>query len=189
MSRSISTDTKTNLAQAHVTAFPLVDMEFTGDTLYCCGAPFDVSWGGNTYLGVQGLGQIDVLSETDAEIKGLTFTLSGIPLSNIAMALETNVANCPVTVRLATVDAAGVLSVDTNVWQGYLDTLGLVDNGESATVQVTAEHRMVSWKRPTIKRFTSADQAEVDADDAFFSYVEATTNATIVWPNKEFFKV
>lgn len=185
--RSLTGGFATALAQPHVTVFPLVEMSFLSGTVYVCGAPHDVVYDGDTYLALFGLGQIDAITETDAEVRGLALSLSGVPATAIAMALDETIQGRAITVRLAAL-SAGSLIVDTNVWQGLLDTMVVEDATNGATVRVTAEHRLAAWDRPRLLRYSPEDQARLAPADKFFAYVPQMAQQQIVWPGKEFFK-
>lgn len=186
MSRGVSTGFNTATAAAHVVQFPLVEMQLASGTLYVCGAAHDVAWGGNTYLSARGLGQIDEIEETDAEVRGLAFVLQGVTPDIIALALTDQSQGRPVIVRHAVLNGA-TLEVDPNVWTGRIDTIQIID-GPTPAVRVTAEHRLVAWQTPQPVRFSDADQQRLFPGDLFFSHAEATTNAVLVWPAKQFFE-
>ena len=188
MSRATPSQVVTNLSGAHFNAFPLVEMQFASGTAYASGTAFNVPYGGNTYIGLQMVGKIDVISETDAEVKGLAFTLSGVLPANISLALAENVTKRPVIVRFATLDASGAVTVDPNVWQGYMDTMSILDSGPSSTIRVTAEHKMAAWRQPKIVRFTDEDQRRRAPGDGLFKHIAVISEKPIVWPGAEFFK-
>ena len=185
MSRSVTGGFAALLAAEHVVAFPLVEMQLATGTLYICGAAHDVTWGGNTYISARGLGDIEAITETDSEIKGLAFTLQGVTPDIIALALADQSQGRPVTVRLAALSGT-TLEVDSNVWSGYIDTLSVID-GPQPVVRVTAEHRLISWQQTQPLRFSDADQQRLHPGDRFFQHAEQTLTKTLVWPSKEFF--
>lgn len=162
--------------------FPLVHMALDSGDLYVCGAPFDVPYGGHTYLTLHGLGQIEAVDETDTQQSGLAFTLTAVPESAIALALSEHVQGRAVTVRLAAVDA-GTLVVDDNVWSGQLDVM-TVQDGENPSVRVTAEHQLIAWEEPAGLMFSDADQQALHPGDKFFEHAASLVEATIVWPTK-----
>lgn len=188
MTRSLLPALTTNLQQPHVTGFPLVEMQFTSGTVYVCGAAFDVVWNGATWTSVLGLGQMEAVTETDVEVRGLVFTLSGVQASSIALVLSEEAQGRPVIVRFATLDSGGVLTVDSNVWSGTIDTLQIIDGAPTATVRVTAEHRLARWATPNNLRYSSEDQTLIDPTDRFFDYAAQMTQINLVWPNKTFFQ-
>lgn len=188
MSRSISGAVSTAVNAAHVKVFPLVEMALDSGTVYVCGAAHDVVYNSNTYQALYGLGSIEPIEETDSMVAGLAFTLSGVPSSIIATTLATEVQGRACVVRMAFIDSSNALQVDTNVWTGYLDQMTLEDGAPTATVRVTAEHRLVRWDTPRPWRFSNEDQQIISAGDGFFKWSAAIAEATLVWPNREWFK-
>ena len=187
MTRALTSPFAAALAGAHVTAFPLIELGFASGTDYVCGLAHDVTWSGNTYSAAQGLISIEALEETAASAQGLRILLAGAPGANVALALQEKVQGRPVTVRLAVLDAAGALQVDTNVWQGLMDTMQIDDNASHCVVSITAEHMLAVWDRPRPARYTDAAQQALYPGDRGLEYVAAVAEAQIVWPGKEFF--
>jgi hypothetical protein len=186
VSRGVSGGFNTATAAAHVVQFPLVEMQLASGTLFVCGAAHDVPWNGNTYLSARGLGQIDEIEETESEIRGLAFTLQGVTPDIISLAMSDQSQGRPVIVRWAVLNGA-TLEVDANVWTGRIDLMQIVD-GPTPSVRVTAEHRLVAWQTPQPVRFSDADQQRLAPGDRFFEHAEATSNAVLVWPSKQFFE-
>jgi hypothetical protein len=165
----------------------LVRMEFDGGTVYLTDAPHDVEWDGHTWQSLFGMGTVSDIVETDSEVHGLQFTLSGVPTSSIALALTEEIQGRPVSMMLATLSGT-TLSVDQNAWAGHLDVMSIGLEGNQATITVTAEHPLARWDQPNLLRFSHADQQRLHPGDMFFEYAERMADTTITWPAKEFFR-
>lgn len=189
MTRSLSGGFTTALAQPHVTAFPLIELQFLSGTDYLCGLAHDVVHGGNTYLAAGGCIGIEPIVETATQTEGLRITLEGSSAANVALVLSEKVQGRLCTVRLAVLDAAGVLQVDENVWTGLMDTLTLHDDPGQCVASLTVEHMLATWDRPRVVRYTDAQQQALFPGDLGFQYIEEVAEASIVWPGKEFFAV
>lgn len=177
----------TALAEAHVTWFALLQLDLDSGTQYLASTPFDVPYGGNTYVGAQGIGTIDPVTETADGAQGLAFTLSGVPVWAIASVLTEPLQGRAVTLRVAVVTGAGAI-VDPVVWQGALDVPVIEDDGATATVRITAEHALLGWQTPSGRLFSNEQQQLDYSGDKFFEFASDLADATIVWPGKEFFK-
>lgn len=165
----------TTVDNDHVELFPLVRMEFDaadGGTLYIAGYIKDVTYGGNVYLSSRGLASIDPIVETNDEVTGLKFTLAGMPEAVLTEALLVKYQGRLCTVMLAFLDGE-TLHVDPEAWQGRLDVPEITRTQGSRTITVTAEHRLVDWKRPRKLLFNDADQRRIDPTDTFFVGIEA----------------
>lgn len=189
MTRALTSGFAAAVAAGHVHVFPLVDLGFASGTVYLCGLDHPVTYAGNTYSGALGLMGLQPLEETDATAQGLSLTLAGVLPSSVALVLAENPQGRPVTVRMAVVDAAGVLHVDANVWSGSMDTLTLEDRPDGAVLTLTAEHMRALWDRPRPLRYTDAAQQALHPGDRCCEFVATLAEAQIVWPGRAFFMV
>lgn len=192
MSRTgLSTEFKAAIVQPHITMLVLLELYLDAGTQYLASTPHDVVWSGNTYVAAQGIGTIDPTVETDNEARGLTFTLSAAASANLAGAFE-EVQGRAVILRLAVVDHSTeppTLRVDPNAWSGTLDVTTIDDNPTNPVIRVTAEHAMLAWQQPPGQLFSHQEQQRIDATDLFFEHAAAMAEATLVWPDKSFFRV
>lgn len=165
----------TTVDNEHVPLFPLVSMEFDaedGGTLYIAGYPRDVPYDGNVYLSSRGLATIEPIIETSDEVTGLKFTLAGVPEAVLAEALIVKYQGRRCTILLAFLDGE-TMHVDPQAWQGRLDVPEITRAQGTRTITLTAEHRMVDWKRPRKLLFNDADQRRIDPTDTFFVGIES----------------
>lgn len=168
----------------HVPMFPLLKMEFDSETVYLSGTDFPVEYDGHTWLAVRGLGSIEPIIESPSEVRGLRFTLSGVPEAALAEAQSEQYQGRRVTVLWAFLDG-DTLRVDPVAWQGRLDVPTIVREPGGCRVSVTAEHRMADWSRPRRLLFNHADQQRVQPGDNFFLGIEAMAERSIVLFSKE----
>lgn len=185
--RDLSAGFEANIAAPHATTILLVKMEFDGGTVYMTDAPHPIDWDGQTWLSLFGMGSVSELVETDGQVTGLQFTISGVPTSSIALALTEEIQGRPVTLLLATLDGT-TLDVDENAWSGTLDVMRITRDNGTATITVTAEHPLARWDQPNLLRYSHEDQQRLHPGDLFFEYAERLADATLTWPAKEFFK-
>ena len=191
MSRTgLSAEFLTAVAQPHVTMLLLLEVYLDAGTQYLASTPHDVTWSGNTYVAAQGIGTVEPTTETDTEARGLTFTLSAAASANLAGAFE-EVQGRAVILRLAIVDETTnppTLRVDPNAWTGTLDVTTIDDNPANPVIRFTAEHSMLAWQQPPGQLFSHQQQLLDDPTDLFFEHAAALTEATLVWPDKSFFR-
>lgn len=187
MSRiNLDAPTQAKLLEAHITCFMLAEFGFTSGTQYLTDTPFNVTVGSQVYTAAQGLGTIEPITETSTEAKGIAFTMSGVSQSAVAGALTENVQGRPITLKLAIVDGT-TLRIDPCVWAGRFDVMS-IDDGQMATIRVTAEHSLIAWSQPKGTLGTHADQQIRSISDLFFRYEAEMAEKVITWPNKSFFK-
>jgi hypothetical protein len=181
---SLDADTASALAQPHVIWFPLVQADFDSGTVRFAGAPFDIDYGGHTWLSSRGLLAIEPIKEAPDEATGIRFTLSGVSTDNLNVALTEPTQGRACTVLWCVVDGE-TLRVDPLAWKGRLDVPEVQRTGEGRTVSITAEDPMADWQRPRVRFFNHADQQRVDPADMFFVGLESMEGKSIVIFSKE----
>lgn len=187
--RNVSSNFVTAISGAHVHVFPLVEIGFASGTQYLCGLDHAVPWNGNSYSAALGLMQIEPVKEKGSSYEGLKVTIAGVTSGSLALALTEKMQGRTITLRLAALDAGNALQVDANCWSGLLDTPVITDGPDGATVTLQAEHRMATWDRPRVKRYTDATLQKDYPGDLGLQYVAEMENKQIVWPSAEFFKI
>lgn len=184
----------TSAASAALASTPLplavlVEMDLASGPLYLNTASVDMTLAGVTYYGTRGLGKIDVISDTPAETKALTFELSGVPAAQIALALTEPVQGRPVRVKLAIFDPATYRLLDVDLaWAGTLDTMNIADGQPTAILQVSAEHAGIDLLRPTNSLYSDAEQQRLNPGDLGLQYMADQVDMRVVWPAATFFR-
>jgi hypothetical protein len=183
MSRTISTEVVDALGSDNVPILMFVEMDFPDGFLRCCNAGYTVDWDGHEWLGAGYVGSMDPISETsELQANGLSFTLSGVPPENIALALGQHYQGRACKVWLAPLDATSYVPlVDPMlVFSGRMDTMD-IQVGETATIKVSAESRLADWDRPRVRRYNHADQTAIYPDDMGFEFVEKVAEMELLW--------
>ena len=149
----------------------------------------DFDYGGITYVGAAGLGTLSQVDDSPGEIKGMQFELAGVRSEYISLALDDAavVQGTPVTIRTALLDANCQI-VDAPIdWTGTLDTMTITEDGETCTIQVTAESSAVDLLRGFALTYSDSDQRALHPGDLAFQYVASQANTPVVWPTKQWF--
>ena len=170
------------VAQTNVPILILVEMYFDSGTAYYCNAGYSFTWNGNLYLGLGNLGSIDAIEEGSAiQSYGVGFKLSGVDPTKISVAMNEGYQNKPVFVRLALLDDNfNIVGIPTLVFAGLMDTMPIA-LGNTATITVTAESRLVDWDRVRLRNYTDADQQSFFPGDLGFQYVNQSADLQITW--------
>lgn len=151
---------------------------------------WEFDFGGITYKGAHGIGSIGEIDDSPGEVKGLQFTLSGVDSANISLALDDSavVQGTKVTIRTAVLDGGTYRIVDAPVeWTGTLDTMSIVEDGETCTIQVTAESSAVDLLRGAALTYSNADQQMLAPGDRAFEYVLSQANTPVIWPTRQWY--
>lgn len=184
MSRTIPSSLLSVLGNAEIEPFYAVEMQFDSGTMRIWTGYGDKSIGGNTYTGTGNLLKIEGLEETsDLSAAGTTLTLNGLDSTIITYALTEEYQG-----RLAKIfwGVNGVSDV-IEVFSGYMDQMIIQDQGDSSTIQLSLESRLIVLERPNIRRYTSESQKGVRAqdnlvgNDSFFNWVTQLQDKRVPW--------
>ncbi len=187
--RSLTTAANTALASNSVAIVQLIYMAFSTTPIAINTSTWALTWDGITYSPAAGLGSISAIEDKPGEVTGINFDLFG-DTAHIALALdEANIVQgTECTIRTAIIETTNYTVVDAPTeWTGRLDTMSVVEDGNSATISVTAESRAVDLMNGNAFYYSQQDQLTIDTNDLSFSYVVDQVDKPIVWPTKAFF--
>lgn len=164
----------------------LVEMQLT-QTLYLATGTRRVVYAGNTYLPTGTLGGVEEIDDSTGEFKSLKFMLSGVPPQMLAIALEEDIRNKPVYVRIAVLDAQTNALLDVPlVWSGSLDQMPITQGRTSSNISATGQHRGATFARVKPLRYTDTDQQRLFPGDTSAKYVTSQANHPDIWPAASF---
>ena len=185
MTRTIPSSLLAKLDDAEIEPFYAVDLDFDSGNLRLWTGYGDKTVGGQTYTGSGNLMLIDGLEEaSDLSAKGTTLTLSGIPSTIVTYALTEEYQG-----RLCTIywGVSGVNDV-VEAFSGYMDKMTIEDGGETSTIQLVVESRLIALGRPNERRYTDQSHASTivsesyaSATDTFFKWVQPLQDKSIPW--------
>lgn len=150
---------------------------------------FPIDFGGMTFQGAGAIGAVSEIDDSPGEIKGLTFTLSGVDPVYIALALDDAAVVQGTTCHIRT----ALLNSDFQVvdapldWAGRLDTMSITEDGETCTISVTAESSAVDLLNGYPTTYSDADQRAIDPTDSSMEYLSGQVGQPVVWPNRQWF--
>jgi len=188
--RTLNTDAQALLARIEageqIPLVQLVAMLFPVPLLYTT-AGHSITWDGDTYVSA-GLGGIEPIEDSTGDVQALQFSLPGITAEQIALALTEPVEGTTVHVYDALIDpATGVVADAVLAWSGTLNVPSIED-GQTATVVVTAEHRGMAALRPKPSRYTDDEQQRLFPGDTSLNIDPETDAGPIAWPKASFFR-
>ncbi len=187
MSRTLTTDVKTELsAQSNRPAF-LYEGVFTSSTIRLWTRNKDVTFDGETYQGNGWLYRIRTPAENDdLSAQGMVITLNGVPPTIISLILNNSDHSGTGKLWMVMLDSSGDIIDDAYLlFQGRLDEPKIRDTGNLATVDIPYESELVSLRRRREHRYTNEGQRLFYADDAGFEYVVQAQKWTGYWGKGE----
>jgi len=166
----------------------LVEMDLTSP-LYLCTGGINITVGGNSYTGVGPLGRVDAVQDSPAEIKPLSFQLSGVPSSMISLALTEPLQGKAIRVKSLLLDPATYQPFTPRLrWQGRGDIMTIADGPDTATVSVNAEHGAIDLLRGMPSYWSDSEQRRLFSGDPSLQYLVDQVEQRVVWPAASFFR-
>ncbi len=186
MTRSSTTAFNNAIAADNVDPFFAVKLDFESGTTRLWTGVGDISFeagsGSETFTGAGDLATVSAIEETnDIESSNASFSLSGINSSLISLALSENYQSRDATLYLGLLSSGAVVADPYILFRGKMDTMDIVDSGETASIQVKAQNRLVALQKAKPRRFTQEDQKLVDSTDIGLAFVNDLQDKTITW--------
>jgi hypothetical protein len=183
MSRDLDTTTDNAAQASHVVPYTLVELDYESGAVRIASTPFDITYDGDTYLGVGRLGSISAIQEgIEQKSYGVSMELSGIPTSYFAEMVQERCQDRACRIWYGFLDATSHRPTGTpNLgFGGRMDVLA-IQLGNTITATLTAESRLVDWERAINRRFTDQDQQRAFPGDLGLQFVQATTDMELPW--------
>lgn len=136
-----------------------------------------------TYTGAGDLMAISGFAETsDLSAQGITLSLSGMDTTIVQEARDEDYQGGQVKLRLGAFDEGGApIDVPFEVFDGFMDVMTITDDGDSSTVSLTAENKLIRLQRSNERRYTAEDQKIKHPTDKGFEFVTKIQQAEIQW--------
>ena len=162
-----------------------VAMQFASGWAYMWSGVGSVVWNGHTWLGVGTLGTVSVIEEgANVQARGITLTLGGIDPAMLAEALQETQLGLPVLVYLGLFSASsppGLISDPITSWAGRMDQPTIEVTGQTATISISCENKMLDMNVAVDRRYTQEDQQCDHPGDLGFQFVASIQAQTIYW--------
>ena len=166
----------------------LVEAQFLSGWLRLWSGSGSLAWNGYTWTGVmlpngEMLGQISQLTEvTDVNAQSIALALSGIPVAVVQQALNECRPSYPCNIYIAALDPVTLtLLTPFRAWGGLLDVPTISESGDTCTIAISVETRMVDLQRAREWHYTHEDQQVFSPGDLGFEFVGALQNFTVNW--------
>jgi hypothetical protein len=183
MSRTLSTAMQAVATAELVRPIYLVDLEFASGSIYLWSGLGDLSFNSNTYIGVGDLLSIGAVQEsTELTATGAQITLGGIKQSLLTLARDEPYQGRPLTIRLGAFDENGdLIASPVILFSGFMDVMTINDSGETSTITVSAENKLIVFQKTAVRRYTAEDQKIEHPTDKGFEFVAKIQEKEIVW--------
>lgn len=193
-----------------VRPFFAVDLEFDSpNELRFWSGIGDLTVAGVTYTGAGDLMSVsEVRESSDLSANGATLTMSGIPSELINIAIDEPYQGRVCKISFGLIDLSllseGYLQTEAsdfillesggridlrvtqvanffNLFSGYMDQMNIVENGESSTISVSVENKLIDLERPRTRRYTDKSQQQRYSGDLAFEFVTRLQGEELTW--------
>ena len=181
MTRTVPAAIVTALAQKEVKPFYAVELEFDTAAVRFWTGFGSKTVNGDAYTGAGYLLSISGLEEVaDLSARSVTLTLDGIPAELIALALGENYQRRPCNIYFGVDGVSDVV----NVFTGNMNMMTIQDSGETGSITLLVDSKLVELERSTNRRYTNEAIRDFYSSDTFFSYVDKLQDKKLSWGRK-----
>ena len=182
--RGLTNDMVTEVSASQLSPILLASLSFATPVHIWTGYG-TITVGSTAYLGIGTLGSISPVEETtDLAARGISMQLSGVPTAMLAVALTENYQGRECSVLFGALQASGALvSSPVTIFSGRMDVMSINDDGQNATIGMSAENKLVDFRRPREVRYTDQEQKNLFPSDKVLEFVTAIQEKQIYWGN------
>ena len=186
MSRDVGSLTNDDLDASVIQPFFALDLMFDSGTLYLWTGLGDQTFDSTVYTGTGNLLSISEVEETiEIAARGATVALTGVPSEILSLALTEPYQGREAKIMFGLFDnSTGVPSDLMEIFTGRMDTMTVEESGETCSVSLTLENKLIDLERGSPARFTSAYQKSIYPGDKGLDFVESIQDKDIVWGRK-----
>jgi hypothetical protein len=186
VSRDVDSATLTAAQLDPIHPVLMAKLEFDGGDVLAHSRLGNITWGGDTYLGIGQFGGVSSSEESsDLSRTPLNLTLSNIPGDMGAIVLGEHYQGRRATLYLGYINPSTqqLVGDPAILYRGRIDTAE-IEQGDTFTVSISIESRFAAWDKPIIRRYNNADQQSRFPGDRGLEFVEQAADKQIVWGGK-----
>ncbi|MEI4470918.1 hypothetical protein [Frigidibacter sp. MR17.24] len=178
MARAITGTLLAALTQPTVQIYHAVEMLFDTAPVRIWTGFGDRQIQGQNYVGAGSLlGIGDMQEVSDLSAQSSTLTLSGISSEIVALALAEPYQRRRCRIMFGEISVPDVVTL----FSGLMNTMTIQDAGETSTIELVVDSKLVELQRARERRYTHESQQARYPGDTFFSYVADLQAKSIVW--------
>jgi hypothetical protein len=182
MSRDLTTGVINEIDATELQPFFLFRGDFVDGVVRTWSGLGDLSWNGQTWIGTGNLLQISAIEENAETVAaGAVISLSGVPVELISLTLNSVRQGANGKIYLGFLSSGNVVADPILVFEGKLDVAYIEEDGETATVSISYESRLIDLQKPRESRYTDQDHQRAYPGDLGFSFVPSLQEKTLNW--------
>jgi len=186
MSRGGLTDTYVTSSAGTVNISYAVYLDFSSGASRVWSGLNDITitddFGGGTYSGLGGLGNISqVVETTEVSAKGVELTLSGIDSNILSLALTDQYRGREMAIYALFHNDDFSAYEQTTIFRGRMNQMKIQEGEDSSTISMTCESRLILLERPKERHYTNEDQTRLYPGDLGLEYLSTMVATDIYW--------
>tara|TARA_R110002153_G_scaffold3546_1_gene17026 strand:+ start:119 stop:751 length:633 start_codon:yes stop_codon:yes gene_type:complete len=208
MSRDLSTSTIEHIEANVVYPFFATELQFDSNIVRMwTGQGTLVLEDGTQWIGLGQLLSISSIEETsEMAVKGASISLSGIPSELLSLALSEPYQGRVAKIYFGTFQQEGNILLESGsyillqdgsrievqtgergfneLFSGYMDQMNIEESGETSTIEMAVENKLIDLERARVARYTSGYQKSVYPNDLGMDFIEDLQDKRISWGRK-----
>ena len=188
MARSLHSDTIAEVQTDSVIPYFMALVNTSeGDVAFWSGVGdivSSVSGSSITYIGVGEFAMISPMKESqDLAARGINLSLSGIPSALLSILLGDVEQGRSVSVFMGFFNESTRTTINNEfeLFNGIVDIPTVAESGDTATIAISAENRLIDLGKVRVRRYTQEDQARDDVTDLGFEFVPSLQDKEILF--------
>lgn len=183
MSRGLSASMQSLLTAEVIRPILLIDLMFDTAPLYLWNGVGNLSYDSKTYIGAGTLLSVGGITEsTELQANGTSIVLSGIGSALTQVARDEDYQGRLAYIKLGAMDEnADVIATPIELFSGFMDVMTITESGETSSIALTIENRLIAFDRTNVRRYTDQDQKIDYASDYGLEHVTAIQEMEVRW--------
>ena len=182
MSRTLPTGFSDDVAASEVEPFIAVELLFDDNDFRVWNGIGPITVDSKTFEGAGTLLNVSVVEETvEIAARGVQFTMSGLSSELLSLALSEPYQGRVARLYFGVFPTDGSAAHMTEVFSGFMDVMHITDSGDTATISISAENRLIALERVRTTRYTPEDHKRNFPDDKGLEFVADLQDKEIKW--------
>ena len=183
MPRDVSTPMLDQIETNFIRPAFLADITFASMNVHCWTGAGNITYNGNTYLGVGSFGSVGrIIDGSDVQAYGTTLQLSGIDTTFLSESMTDIQLGAPIAISFALLDSnANVMGNAYPLVIGTVDQPAIKIGTSTCSITLAVENKLSNLQRANMRRYTAADQQLYYPGDTLFNAVEYLNDLALIW--------
>jgi hypothetical protein len=183
MPRSLDSPQLLGLQSNVVPALFFVRLMFPSTPIYVHNGIWNLSFGGNTYIGVYDFAVLDVLEESiENRPADVIVGLRRVPKVIIDPVINEKFHGEPAHIYYSVASPLGIpVSTPVEIWRGTMDYLELKTNEDGVQYLMTCKNIMHNWNKSRVRRITDAEQQRRWPGDTAYKHLASLEEKSVPW--------